>query len=98
MFIQKGASIRQQVHEDKKRIYNNHTTDNQNNKEVTAEILSFLLRVFFKRLRLGNYENKVMVLFGPNLKTEDDNYSMTHLLLCKLLQDREQITDVDTDQ
>lgn len=79
-------------------MYNNHTTDNQNNKEVTAEILSFFLRVFFKRLRLGNYENKVMVLFGPNLKTEDDNYSMTHLLLCKLLQDREQITDVDTDQ
>lgn len=39
-----------------------------------------------------------MVLFGPNLKTEDDNYSMTHLLLCRLLQDREQITDVDTDQ
>lgn len=25
----------------KERLYNNHTTDNQNNKEATAEILFF---------------------------------------------------------
>lgn len=54
-----------------------HTTDNQNNKEVTAEILFFSLQVFFKKCRFGSYENKIMVLFGPNLKPEGDDHSMT---------------------
>lgn len=41
-----------------------------------------------------------MVLSGANLKPKGNDHSMTgvNLLLCKFLQDREQITDMNTDQ
>lgn len=33
----------------KERLYNNHTTDNQNNKEATAEIFFFFPKGFLQK-------------------------------------------------